>query len=160
MKTRTLARAMSACALLLAITDPIWAQGVSPLTAASPAQASTGQAPQQPAPGQEMTMGCGMMGRDMRMGGMNMSGPSSTSMAGMGMNMGQNAITDMAQNVSMRDILQVVLDLARVQERMLEAMPGGKQAPGLRRDLERIKDTTGQLMGEIKGMINAAVRGQ
>jgi hypothetical protein len=162
MRISSSAAVAGACALALAIADPSWAQGFSPLPAAppapaTPAQTTAVQPAQPPAGSQGMTMGCGMM----RMGGMNANGMnmSAPGANGMGMNMGQNAVTDMAQNVSMRDILQVVLDMARLQERMLDAMPG-KQAPGMRRDLERIKDTTSQLMGEIKGMINAAARGQ
>jgi hypothetical protein len=109
-----------------------------------------------------MAMGCGMMGgQGMRMGGMNMNAMnmSATGANGMGMNMGQNALTDMAQNVSMRDILQLVVDLARVQERMLEAMPG-QPAPSMRGDLDRITEASRQLMRELKGMIDAAARGE
>ena len=139
-------------ALALASAGPAWAQGFSPLPPSAPA------APPSPvASSPQMSMGCGMM----RMGGMNMNATNMSAAGpnGMGMNMGQSALTAMAQNVSMRDILQLILDMARLQEQMLEAMPA-QQGPAMRRDLERIKDTSRQLMTEIKGMINAAARGE
>jgi len=69
------------------------------------------------------------------------------------------ALTDLAQNVSMRDITQMLQDMVAIQERRLAAIPQ-KQATGIRRDLDRVKERSRELLTEIRGMISAAAKGE
>lgn len=113
--------------------------------------------PSAPGTGQGMGMVCPMMasmGSGMQMGGTNASG--------LAMNHGASpsgSLTDLAQNFSMRDILQIVQELVVVQERMLQAVPR-KEAAEMRRDVDRLKDRSRELMTEIRGMISSAARGE
>jgi hypothetical protein len=104
-------------------------------------------------------MGGGMQMSHGTMGGMTMAG---TNASGLSMNHATGtgaSLTDLAQNVSMRDILQIVQELVAVQERVLKAM-ARKQAVGIRRDVDRLKERSHELMTEIRGMVSAAAKGE
>jgi hypothetical protein len=94
-----------------------------------------------------MPAGRGMMG--MGMSGMSMNhsaGPTAT-------------LTDMAQNVSLRDMLRIVQDLTAVQERMLKSLPAARAAE-IRPEIDRIKLRSGELLTEINGMVSATAKGE
>jgi hypothetical protein len=109
--------------------------------------------PMMTAMGSGMQMNHGMMA-GMGTAGANPSGLSMNHGAG-----GSATLTDLAQSVSMRDILQIVQELVAVQERVLETMPR-KQAESIRRDVDRLKERSRELMTEIRGMVSATVKGE
>ena len=128
------------------------AETVGP-SAPPPRQESALQPNQQPGTSQGMTMMCPMMA------GMGTSGVNTS---GLGMNHGTGTtttLTDLAQNVSMRDITQMLQDMVAIQEQMLAAIPQ-KRATGIRRDLDRLKERSRELLTEIRGMISAAAKGE
>lgn len=155
----------SAWALSLTVLCPAGAYAAETVgpSAPPPRQESALQPTQQPGTSQGMTMMCPMMA-EMGMSGMNMSGMGMAGMntSGLGTNHGTGTtttLTDLAQNVSMRDITQMLQDMVAIQERMLAAIPQ-KQAIGIRRDLDRVKERSRELLTEIRGMISAAAKGE
>ena len=166
---RTVRRAwrLSAWALMLTLAGSGGAYAAEPIpggpAGASPSAPGTDRGQGLP---QGMTMVCPMMAG--MSGGMGMSsgmmagGMSGMNPSGMGMNHGAGTpttLTDLAQNVSMRDILQIVQELVTVQARMLEVMPR-KQAAGIRRDVDRLAERSRELMTEIREMVSTAARGE
>jgi len=119
--------------------------------------------PSAPSPTTGMPMTCPMMaGMHMGQGMMCSMGMSGMNASGMSMNHGTApavTLTDLAQNISLRDILQIVQEVLAVQEQVLEALPT-KQAAGIRRDVVRLKERSRELMTEIRGMVSAAARGE
>jgi hypothetical protein len=97
--------------------------------------------------------GTGMMG-GMGMSGMNMSGMTMSHGTGTG-----TTLTDMAQNVSLRDLAQLLQELLVIQEQTLAALPQQPTAE-VRRDLARLKTRSSDLLSEIKAMVSAAARGE
>jgi len=150
----------SAWALTLTVLGAAGAYAAETVEASAPPprQESALQPNQQPGTPQGTAMICPMMAA-MGMSGMNMSG---TNTSGLSMNHGTGTtttLTDLAQNVSMRDITQMLQDMVAIQEQMLAAMPQ-KRATGIRRDLDRLKERSRELLTEISGMISAAARGE
>ncbi len=127
----------------------------------APAGAAPGgmmECPMMAGMGREMRMGCGgMCGK-----GMSNMGMSNMGMSSMGMNHASGpttTLTDMAQNVSLRDILRIVQDLAAVQERMLKILPAARTAE-IRPELDRLKLRSTELLTEINGMISTSAKGE
>ncbi len=129
----------------------------------APATGGAMECPMMAAMGGGMRMGCGgMCGKGMSSMGMSNMGMSNMGVSSMGMNHAAGpttTLTDMAQNVSLRDILRIVQDLAAVQERMLKSLPAARAAD-IRPELDRLKQRSGELLTEINGMISAAAKGE
>ena len=144
-------------AMVLAVVGPAGASAAE--TAGPPAavqrQEPAPQAADRPTLPQGMMMVCPMMG------GMGLSGMGPYA-SGLSMNHGTGqaaTVTDLAQNVSLRDLALMFQDLVAVQERMLQRMPR-RQAAEVRRDLDRLKERSREFLTEIRAMISAAAGGE
>ncbi len=102
-------------------------------------------------------MGCGGMG----MGGMNMGGMGmQTSAQQMGHYMDQGlTMRDTLFILSMQDALQLVMDMARIQEKMMESA-SAREKEKLRKEIEQLRDRTKKVMQDYRGYMAGQISNQ
>jgi hypothetical protein len=116
-----------------------------------PMQGQWGQYPQMSGMG---GMGCGGMG----MGGMGMGMQSYQPQLGHNMDQGLT-MRDTLYIISMQDALQLVLDMARIQEKVMGNV-SAREKEALRREIEQLKEKTKKLMQEYRGYISGHMNNQ
>lgn len=119
-------------------------------------------------------MGCGMMGNmggmgnmgmgmgnmGMGMGGMNMpQGNMTMPQSGLGHTMDQGlTMKEIVFIVSMQDALQLMSDMIRIQEQLMDTNTSNQKKDDLKQDLAQIKEKTRKLMADYRGMLTNQVK--
>ena len=137
-------------------SQPAPAQGQTASQAASPAAQGTVQSNPNSTMG-ATGMSCPMMSGMGGMGGMNNMSGMSVGMGGMGHTMDQGlTMKEIVYIISMQDALQVVNDMLRIQEKLLDSQTPNKD--DLRRQLAQLGEKTRKLMADYRGMLTSQVK--
>ena len=106
-------------------------------------------------------MGMGNMGMGgMGMGGMNMpQGTMNMPQSGLGHTMDQGlTMKEIVFIVSMQDALQLMSDMIRIQEQLMDASTSSQKKTELRQDLAQVKEKTRKLIADYRGMLTNQVK--